>query len=139
MKLLIVIAAVLLSVSFGHAEDPSGLSSHQPFNPNALGNPNVGGNPFTFNDANPPYGMGGNPSSKGGPALRGPAESPLTPFDQTGAYQGVLTPPRADVDSMGSTYGQYGDRRSLDSLNSMRGSDHPLSPFGHGWRIQGSR
>ena len=138
MKIVAIIAFLLLVVSLSYAEGPLSLPGHQPFNPNALGNPNVGGNPFTFNDANPPYGTGGNPSSKGGTLMPGSADSPLTQFDQTGAYRGVLTPPRADVDSMGNTYGQYGDRHSLDSLNSMRGSDHPLSPFGHGWRIQGS-
>ena len=139
MKLLATLTVSLIFASLVYAQESLNLPGQQPFSPNSSGNPNIRGNPYTFNDASPPYGTGGNPSSKGGLSLPSVADSPLTPFDQTGAYRGVLTPPPPGVDTMGSTYGQYGDRHSLDSLNSMRGSDHPLSPFGHGWRLQGSR
>jgi hypothetical protein len=135
----LVIAIVLFAlVPAVPAADPFALPGHQPFNPNAQGNPNVGGNPYTFNESTPTYGTGGNPATRE-PSAPISVESPLTLFEQTGSYRGALTPPPVGVDTTGSAYGRYGNRRSLDSLNSMRGSDHPLSPFGHGWRIPGNR
>jgi len=139
MKLFPILVLTWALAGGVYAEEPFTVPGQQPFDPSSMGNPNIGGNPYTFNDANQPYGRGGNPSSKGGTSSALIPDSPLTPFEQTGSYRGKLTPPRTDVDSIGNTYGRYGDRHSLDSMNSMRGSDNPLSPFGRGWRIEGSR
>jgi hypothetical protein len=138
MRWVVIVIVCLAFIPAVQADEPFALPGHQPFNPNAQGNPYVGGNPYTFNNAMGPYGTGGNPSTHE-PSPPITVESPLTLFEQTGGYRGALAPPPAGVDTMGSAYGRYGDRHSLDSLKSMRGSDHPLSPFGHGWRIPGNR
>lgn len=139
MKVILAISILLLSLSSALAEELAGGPGHGPFNPNAIGNAQVGGNPFTFNNLQPPYGTGGNPYSIRKGAGPSSEETPLTPFDQRGNYRGSLTPPPADVDSIGNTYGHYGDRHSLDSLNSLQGSQNPLTPFGTGWHIYGGK
>ena len=139
MTLLMSVVFTFVFAIAANAQNQPNLPGQQPFNPNASANPNVGGNPFTFNSMNPPYGFGGNPYSLREPAMPPIAESPLKFFEQTGAYRGALVPPPVDTDSMGSIYGRYADRHSLDSLNSMRGSDNPLSPLGKGWRLDSTR
>ena len=139
MTRLISVAFTFVLALSANAQDQPDLPRQQPFNPNASANLNVGGNPFTFNSMNPPYGRGGNPYSLREPDMPPIAESPLKSFEQTGAFRGAFVPPPVDTDSMGSIYGHYADRHSLDSLNSIRGSDNPLSPFGKGWRLERTR
>jgi hypothetical protein len=89
MTLLMSAVFAFIIALAAHAQDQPELPGQQPINPNAYGKPNVGGNPFTFNTMNPPYGqgvLGVNPYSLREPGLPPLAESPLKSFEQTGAY-----------------------------------------------------
>src|ERR1051326_2596793 len=83
----LLIAFWLIFAGTALAAEVWDLPGPQPFNPNALGNPNVGGNPYTFNDANPPYGTGGNPSSVRQFSPPRIGDSPSTLLRQTGRHR----------------------------------------------------